>query len=96
LLRLGESAIVYTILDFVRDNYLPIVDKITEELVTIEDDIFSTMPATEKNRAYLSSARRTARYAPCSLADGRNLQSAAPPRLRYQSRQDPSVSTRCS
>jgi magnesium transporter len=48
LLRLGESAIVYAILDFVGDNYLPIVDKITEELATIEDDIFSTMPATEK------------------------------------------------
>ena len=48
LLRLGESAIVYAILDFVADKYLPIVDKITEELVTIEDDIFSTMPAAEK------------------------------------------------
>ena len=48
MLRLGESAIVYAILDFVGDNYLPIVDKITEELATIEDDIFSTMPATEK------------------------------------------------
>ena len=48
LLRLGESAIMYAILDFVGDNYLPIIDKITEELATIEDDIFSTMPATEK------------------------------------------------
>jgi magnesium transporter len=48
LLRLGESAIVYAILDFVGDNYLPILDKITDELKTIEDDIFSTMPAAEK------------------------------------------------
>jgi magnesium transporter len=48
LLRLGESAIVYAILDFVADKYLPIIDKITEELKTIEDDIFSTMPAAEK------------------------------------------------
>jgi len=48
LLRLGEFAIVYAILDFVGDQYLPIVDKITEELQSIEDDIFSTMPAAEK------------------------------------------------
>jgi magnesium transporter len=48
LLRLGESAIMYAILDFVGDNYLPIIDKITEELEAIEDDIFSAMPAREK------------------------------------------------
>jgi magnesium transporter len=48
LLRLGESAIMYAILDFVGDNYLPIIDKITEELEIIEDDIFSAMPAREK------------------------------------------------
>ena len=48
LLRLGESAIMYAILDFVGDNYFPIIDKITEELEVIEDDIFSAMPAREK------------------------------------------------
>lgn len=48
LLRLGESAVVYAILDFVGDNYLPIVDRITDELEPIEDAIFSTMPAAEK------------------------------------------------
>jgi magnesium transporter len=48
LLRLGEYAIVYAILDFVGDQYLPIVDKITEELRSIEDDIFSAMPTAEK------------------------------------------------
>ena len=48
LLRLGESAIMYAILDFVGDNYFPIIDKITEELEAIEEDIFSTMPAAEK------------------------------------------------
>jgi magnesium transporter len=37
LLRLGESAIVYAILDFVGDKFLPIVDKITEELKTEVD-----------------------------------------------------------
>jgi magnesium transporter len=48
LLRLGESAIMYAILDFVGDNYLPIIDKVTEELESIEDDIFSAIPAREK------------------------------------------------
>ena len=48
LLRLGESAILYAILDFVADNYSPIIDKITEELGVIEDQIFSVMPAAEK------------------------------------------------
>ena len=48
LLRLGKSAIMYAILDFVGDNYFPIIDKITEELEAIEEDIFSTMPAAEK------------------------------------------------
>jgi magnesium transporter len=48
LLRLGESAIMYAILDFVGDNYLPIIDKISDELEAIEDELFSAMPAREK------------------------------------------------
>ena len=48
LLRLGESAIMYAILDFVGDNYFPIIDKIAEELESIEDDLFSAMPGHDK------------------------------------------------
>jgi magnesium transporter len=48
LLRLGESAIMYAILDFVGDNYFPIIDNIAEELKAIEEDIFSAMPARDK------------------------------------------------
>jgi magnesium transporter len=48
LLCLGESAILYAILDFVADNYFPIIDKITEELGEIEDEIFPATPTTEK------------------------------------------------
>ena len=48
LLRLGESAIMYAILDFVGDNYFPIIHKVTEELEAIEEDIFSAMPAREE------------------------------------------------
>ncbi len=48
LLRLGESAIMYAILDFVADNYFPIIDKISQELRAIEQNIFSAMQAREK------------------------------------------------
>jgi magnesium transporter len=76
LLRLGESAIMYAILDFVGDNYFPIIDKITEELEIIEDDIFTAMPAREKiERIY--RLRGASQHAPCGLADDRDLQPAA-------------------
>src|SRR5712691_3401081 len=74
LLRLGESAIMYAILDFVGDNYFPIIDKVTEELEIIEDDIFSANAGPRKNRAHLSFARGTSQHAPCGLADDRDLQ----------------------
>jgi magnesium transporter len=48
LLRLGESAIMYAILDFVADNYFPIIDQITDELEIIEDQLFSAMPLRGK------------------------------------------------
>ena len=48
LLRLGESAIMYAILDFVGDNFFPIIDRITEELEAIEGEIFSAIPASKK------------------------------------------------
>jgi magnesium transporter len=48
LLRLGESAIMYAILNFVGDNYFPIIDKISEELEGVEGEIFSVLPAREK------------------------------------------------
>jgi magnesium transporter len=79
LLRLGESAIMYAILDFVGDNYFPIIDKITEELAAIEDGIFSAMPAREKiERIYrLRAGLLNMRHA--VLADDRDLQSSAAP-----------------
>ena len=39
-LLLGESGIMHAILDFVGDNYFPIIDKITEELEAIEEISF--------------------------------------------------------
>ena len=48
LLRLGESAIMYAILDFVAHNYFPIIDQITDELEVIEEQLFSALPPREK------------------------------------------------
>ena len=44
LLRLGESAIMYAILDFVAHNYFPIIDQITDEIEVIEEQLFSALP----------------------------------------------------
>jgi magnesium transporter len=48
LLRLGESAVMYAILDFVGDNYFPIIDQITDELEAIEEQLFSALPPRDK------------------------------------------------
>ena len=41
LLALGPSYGLYAVLDFIVDNYLPIVDEFREELNELEQDIFS-------------------------------------------------------
>jgi magnesium transporter len=51
-LRLGESFVIYAILDFVADNYVPIIDKISDELEAIEDDIFSPVRSENIERIY--------------------------------------------
>lgn len=48
LLRIGESFILYAILDFIADNYFPVLDEIEEELEHIEEEIFAATPANEK------------------------------------------------
>jgi magnesium transporter len=48
LLRIGESFILYAILDFITDNYFPVLDEIEEELDAIEELIFAAAPANEK------------------------------------------------
>jgi magnesium transporter len=48
LLRLGESAIMYAILDFVGDNYFPVIDRINDELEAIEEQLFSALPPRDK------------------------------------------------
>jgi magnesium transporter len=48
LLRIGGGFILYAILDFVTDNYFPVLDEIEDELEQIEKDIFASTPANEK------------------------------------------------
>jgi len=48
LMRIGESFVIYAILDFVTDNYFPVLDAIEEELEEIENEIFAATPANEK------------------------------------------------
>ena len=48
LLRIGESFVLYAILDFIADNYFPVLDEIEEELEHIEEEIFAATPANEK------------------------------------------------
>lgn len=48
MMRIGESFILYAILDFIADNYFPVLDEIEEELEQIEQEIFAATPANEK------------------------------------------------
>lgn len=48
LLRIGGGFILYAILDFITDNYFPVLDEIEDELEQIEKDIFAATPANEK------------------------------------------------
>jgi magnesium transporter len=48
MMRIGESFVIYAILDFITDNYFPVLDSIEDELEEIENEIFSATPANEK------------------------------------------------
>ena len=48
LMRIGESFVIYAILDFITDNYFPVLDEIEDELEGIESEIFAATPANEK------------------------------------------------
>src|SRR6185437_3702920 len=48
LMRIGEPFVLYAILDFITDNYFPVLDTIEEELEEIENEIFAATPANEK------------------------------------------------
>src|SRR4051812_38794595 len=57
LLRLGESAIMYAILDFVGDNYFPIIDKITEEWKLSRRIYSLRCPHGKRSNAFIGCAQ---------------------------------------
>jgi magnesium transporter len=49
----GEDYILYAILDFIVDNYMPVIETIHAEVDAIEDDVFSsTVGQTDTQRLY--------------------------------------------
>ena len=48
----GEDYILYAILDFIVDNYLPVLEAIHAEVDAIEDDVFSSKIQTDIQRLY--------------------------------------------
>jgi magnesium transporter len=50
----GEHYILYAILDFIVDNYMPVVETIHDEVEAIEDRVFGTVPnRTDGRRLYM-------------------------------------------
>ena len=49
----GEDYILYAILDFIADNYMPVLETIQREVDAIEDRVFTApLPTTEVQRLY--------------------------------------------
>jgi magnesium transporter len=48
----GEDYILYAILDFIVDNYMPVLETIHSEVDLIEDDVFSSKIQTDIERLY--------------------------------------------
>jgi magnesium transporter len=48
----GEDYILYAILDFIVDNYMPVLEAIHAEVDSIEDDVFSSKIQTDIQRLY--------------------------------------------
>src|SRR5262249_60422635 len=54
VLSQGEDYIVYAILDFIVDNYMPVVEKIQAEVEAIEDTVLaSTLGQPDIERLYM-------------------------------------------
>ena len=48
----GEDYILYAILDFIVDNYMPVLEAIHAEVESIEDDVFASKIQTDIQRLY--------------------------------------------
>ncbi len=54
----GEDFIVYALLDFIVDNYFPVLDRINEQVDDIEDSILTTAALTQEVIEQLYALRR--------------------------------------
>ena len=71
MLAMGEGFVVYSIMDFVVDNYFPILQELESEVDALEDTIFSrNFPPTEYRTDLLNPARIAASSARGSAAAG--------------------------
>ena len=77
LLKRGEDYILYSILDFIVDNYLPVVESIHEEVDAIEERLLRKALHESRGRAALHAAARSAAPAQGGGAAGRGLPAPA-------------------
>ena len=57
MLRIGESFVLYSLMDFVVDNYFPIIDALEAEVDALEDEVFE-QPSGRENIARIYEVRR--------------------------------------
>ena len=69
----GEDYILYAILDFIVDNYMPVLETIHAEVEAIEDKVFAGTLEPARHPAPLHAAPRSAAAAQCRGAAGRCL-----------------------
>ena len=55
----GEDFILYAILDFIVDNYMPVLEQIQDEVDEIEDRVLAKPMTERRHRAALHAAAAT-------------------------------------
>ena len=76
----GEDYILYAILDFIVDNYMPVLEAIQAEVEAIEDSVLVAADDRRRHRAALHAAPRPPAAAQRRRAAGRGLPPARPRR----------------
>jgi magnesium transporter len=74
MLAMGEGFVVYSIMDFIVDNYFPILQELESEVDSLEETIFSRTQSTECG-ADLRRPTRIASAASCGPAAAGDVQS---------------------
>ena len=78
LLTHGVDYVLHALLDFVVDNYMPVVAAAVEEVDAIEERLLAGAADPRRHRADLRAAPRAGAAAPGGGTDGRGLLAAAP------------------